>query len=56
MLKLYDYIVEPRDQNDPMMDCMDCHYQGREYGEIDRGEPEAEVVCPKCGSYHYYYS
>ena len=56
-MKLYDYIVTPRDENDPMMDCMDCHYEGKEYGEIHRDDDEqAEVVCPKCGSYHYYYS
>lgn len=55
--KLYDYLVTPRDENDPMMDCMDCLYEGREYGEIHKDDEEqAEVVCPKCGSYHYYFT
>lgn len=48
-----DYIVEPL-ENDPLNECLDCHHEGREWGEKDVGQEHAEVVCPVCGSYHYY--
>jgi Zn finger protein HypA/HybF involved in hydrogenase expression len=53
-VKKYDYIVTPR-KNDPLNECLDCKYEGREWGELDQGlDEEAEVVCPNCGSLHYY--
>ena len=53
-MKLYDYIVTSRD-DDPINECLDCKYEGKEWGEIDRGlHVCADVVCPKCGSAHYY--
>ena len=35
-------------------ECLDCKHEGTEWGEKDIGEDHAEVVCPNCGSYHYY--
>ena len=54
MTKLYDYIMTPQ-EGDPLNECLDCQYEGREWGEKDIGEDHAEVVCPKCGSIHYYF-
>lgn len=49
------YDIVPPHQDDPMNECLDCHHEGREYGEIDMGIDDcAEVVCPKCGSINYY--
>jgi hypothetical protein len=54
MPKLYDYLM-PALEGDPLNECLDCHYEGREWGEIDRGlHVCADVVCPDCGSIHYY--
>ena len=40
---------------DDLQECLDCKYEGFDYGEIDHeDQDEAEVLCPKCGSTHYY--
>ena len=41
-------------KTDPINECLDCHHEGREWGERDTGQEYPEVVCPKCHSYHYY--
>lgn len=36
-------------------ECMDCGYESNTHAEYEvDGLEEAEVVCPKCGSLHYY--
>jgi hypothetical protein len=53
-MKKYDYVMPPR-EDDPMNECLDCKYEGKEWGEIDRGVHVcADVVCPKCGSPNYF--
>lgn len=49
----YVEIIKPLD-DDPLNECLDCKHEGQEWGERDIGEDHAEVVCPKCGSIHYY--
>jgi transcription elongation factor Elf1 len=49
-MKKFDYIMESEDLNE----CLDCGFVSKTYGELDRGFDEAEVVCPNCGSLHYY--
>lgn len=50
----YDYVMTPQD-SDPVNECLDCHHEGKEWAEIDRGLHScADVVCPQCGSIHYY--
>lgn len=35
--------------------CMDCGYESSSHAEYEvDGLVEAEVVCPNCGSLHYY--
>lgn len=46
-------IVKPL-KSDPINECLDCQHEGREWAEMDIGQEYAEVVCPKCHSYHYY--
>lgn len=52
MNKIYDYLME----SEVFHECMDCGHVSQTYGEIDRGFEEAEVVCPHCGSIHYYFT
>jgi Zn finger protein HypA/HybF involved in hydrogenase expression len=45
------YIVE---DNEPQ-ECLDCGHSGNNHAEYEvEGQDEAEVVCPKCHSYHFY--
>lgn len=35
--------------------CMDCGHKGKTHAEYEvEGLKDAEVVCPECGSLHYY--
>jgi len=47
----FDRILEGPD----LQECLDCGYEGLDHGERDvEGYDEADVLCPKCGSLHYY--
>lgn len=36
-------------------ECLDCGHEGNTHAEYEvDGLKEAEVVCPECGSLHYY--
>ena len=50
--KTWDIVNFPTETK--VNECLDCKHEGTDWGEIDVGTEEAEVVCPKCGSYHYY--
>lgn len=35
--------------------CLDCGHESKTHAEYEvDGRDEAEVVCPECGSLHYY--
>ena len=41
--------------NDTQSECLDCKHVGNTHAEYElEGVDEAEVVCPECGSLHYY--
>jgi hypothetical protein len=36
-------------------ECLDCKHKGKTHAEYElEGCEEAQVVCPECGSIHYY--
>ena len=36
-------------------ECLDCGHESFDHAEYEiEGQEEAEVVCPKCHSYHFY--
>jgi Zn finger protein HypA/HybF involved in hydrogenase expression len=41
---------------DPSLnECLDCGHESLDHAEYEvEGQDEAEVVCPKCHSYHFY--
>lgn len=42
-------------QDDEMQECLDCGHESKDHAEYEvEGYDEAEVVCPKCHSYHFY--
>jgi len=41
--------------DDEHQECIDCKFTGQVHAEFEvEGLEEAEVVCPKCASLHYY--
>lgn len=52
MNQTYDNLIESAE----LHECMDCGHVSKTYGEINIGSKEAEVVCPHCGSIHYYFT
>jgi Zn finger protein HypA/HybF involved in hydrogenase expression len=47
------YIV--KDVEGCMSECLDCGHESIDHAEYEvEGQEEAEVVCPKCHSYHFY--
>jgi DNA-directed RNA polymerase subunit RPC12/RpoP len=41
--------------NDAPSKCLDCGHTGKTHAEYEiEGVTEGEVVCPECGSLHYY--
>jgi hypothetical protein len=43
--------------DDTPNECMDCKHESNTHAEYEvEGLTEAEVVCPNCGSLHYYTS
>jgi DnaJ-class molecular chaperone len=41
--------------DDEPQECLECKFTGKVHAEFEvEGLEEAEVVCPKCASLHYY--
>jgi DNA-directed RNA polymerase subunit RPC12/RpoP len=41
--------------DETLNECMDCKHESKTHAEYEvEGLEEAEVVCPECGSIHYY--
>lgn len=42
-------------KDDGLNECMRCQHVSHDHAEFEvEGKEEAEVVCPNCGSLHYY--
>ena len=42
-------------EDDVTQECLDCGHESMNHAEYEiEGQEEAEVVCPKCHSYHFY--
>lgn len=50
-----EYTIKGLD-TDPTNECLDCHHESKDWAETDTDADaeEATVVCPNCGSIHYY--
>jgi ribosomal protein L32 len=50
-VKLFEYTLTSEELNE----CLDCGHESHEYGERHPEDAlEADVVCPSCGSIHFY--
>ena len=42
-------------EDDEQSECLDCGHESFDHAEYEiEGQDEAEVVCPKCYSIHFY--
>jgi Zn finger protein HypA/HybF involved in hydrogenase expression len=48
-----EYVIKGLD-TDPINECLDCHHESKDWAETDTDAEEATVLCPACGSIHYY--